>query len=63
MYFRFADDVMFSHNAANGRRSCFVEFARWRHRQTERQTNRPTDKQNTDMIAILESGAPPMGKL
>jgi len=36
MYFRFVDDVMFSHNRANGQnrklRICFVEFARWRHR-------------------------------
>jgi len=32
----FVDDVMFSHNGANGAEShttlCFVEFAKWRHR-------------------------------
>jgi len=31
----FVDDVMFSHNGANGSKSsttlCFVEFARWRY--------------------------------
>jgi len=28
----FVDDVMFSHNAASGSESCFVQFDRWRHK-------------------------------